>query len=48
MVNFNSVNFDDYIKRIDEIKKNLRNDNIEEEDKGDDMDFNDGESKKKR
>ena len=47
MVNFNSVNFDDYIKRIDEIKKNLRNDNIEE-DKGDDMDFNDGESKKKR
>ena len=47
LVNFNSVNFDDYIKRIDEIKKNLRNDNIEEEDKGDDMDFNDGESKKK-
>ena len=46
LVNFNSLNFDNYIKRIDEIKKKLRNDSIEEEDKGDDIDSNDAESKK--
>ena len=45
LVNFNSLNFDNYIKRIDEIKKKLRNDSIEE-DKGDDIDSNDAESKK--
>lgn len=47
LINFTSTNFDNYLKKIDEIKKKLRNDNNEDEDKGDDMDFNEGESKRK-
>ena len=47
LINFNSTEFDNYIKRLDEFKKKLRNDNNEEDEKGDDMDLNDIESKKK-
>ena len=47
LINFNSTNFENYVKKINEIKKKMRNDNNEEEDKGDDMDFNDIDSKKK-
>ena len=47
LINFNSINFDNYITKIDEIKKKLRNDSNEDEDKGDDMDFNEIDSKKK-
>jgi len=47
LINFNSTDFDAYIKKLDEIKKKLRNDNSEEDDKADDMDFNDLDSKKK-
>ena len=47
LINFNSTEFDSYIKKLDEIKKKLRNDNSEEDDKADDMDFNDADSKKK-
>ena len=47
IINFNSTNFDSYLKKLDEIKKKLRNDSGEEEDKADDMDFNDLDSKKK-
>ena len=47
LINFNSTNFDNYIKKIDEIKKKMRNDSNEEEEKVDDMDFNDIDSKKK-
>jgi hypothetical protein len=46
LINFNSPNFDDYIKKIDEFKKKLRNDTNEDDDKGDDMDFNDDSKKK--
>ena len=47
LINFNSTDFDNYIKRLDEIKKKLRNDSNEEEVKDDDMDFNELDSKKK-
>ena len=47
LINFNSPNFENYFKKLDEIKKKLRNDNSEEEEKVDDMDFNDLDSKKK-
>ena len=47
IINFNSNNFDSYLKKLEDIKKKLRNDNGEEEDKADDMDFNDLDSKKK-
>ena len=47
LINFNSTNFDNYIKRIDEIKKKLRNDNNEDEEKGDELEFNELDSKKK-
>ena len=47
MINFNSPNFENYFKKLEEIKKKLRNDNSEEDEKLDDMDFNDLESKKK-
>ena len=47
LINFNSQNFDTYFKKLEEIKKKLRNDNSDEEEKVDDMDFNDLESKKK-
>ena len=44
LINFNSVNFENYVKNLDEIKKNLKNYNDEEEDK-DDIE-NESESKK--
>ena len=47
LINFNSNEFDNYIKKLDEIKKKLRNDNNEEEDKGEDIDLNELDSKKK-
>ena len=38
LINFNSTHFDNYIKNLNDIKKKLRNDNNEEDDKGgDDM-----------
>ena len=43
LINFNSTNFDNYIKKLDEIKKKLRNDNTEEEEKGEDNDLKDEE-----
>ena len=43
LINFNSSNFDNYIKHLDEIKKKLRNDNNEEEEKGDDIDIKEEE-----
>lgn len=47
LINFNSTNFENYTKKLEEIKKKLGNDNNEEEDKGDDIDFNEFDSKKK-
>ena len=51
LINFNSTNFENYIKRIDEIKKKLRNDTNEDEEKADDIEFNEAnepkDSKKK-
>ena len=44
---FYKNNFENYIKKIDEIKKKLRNENNEDEDKDDDMENNEGETKKK-
>jgi len=44
LLNFNSINFDLYLKKLNEIKKKLRNDNNDEEEK-DDIDY-DSESKK--
>ena len=43
LINFNSSNFDNYLKKLDEIKKKLRNDNTEEEEKGDDIELKDEE-----
>ena len=43
LINFNSTEFDNYLKKLDEIKKKLRNDTTEEEDKGDDMNLKDDE-----
>ena len=39
LINFNSINFEGYIKNLEDIKKKLQNDNFEEEDK-DDIDIN--------
>ena len=47
LINFNSVEFDNYTKRLEEFKKKLRSDNNEEDDKGDDLEQNELESKKK-
>jgi len=44
LLNFNSISFDLYLKKLNEIKKKLRNDNNDEDDK-DDIDY-DSESKK--
>jgi hypothetical protein len=44
LLNFNSINFDLYLKKLNEIKKKLRNDSNDEDDK-DDIDY-DSESKK--
>ena len=47
LINFNSNDFDDYIKLLGEIKKKLRNDTSEEEPKEEDIEFNDLDTKKK-
>ena len=39
IINFNSTNFEGYIKNLEDIKKKLQNENIEEEEK-DDIDMN--------
>ena len=44
LINFNTMNFDQYIKSLDELKKKLRNENADEESKDEDMEF---DSKKK-
>ena len=44
LLNFNSINFDLYLKKLNEMKKKLRNDSNDEDDK-DDIDY-DSESKK--
>ena len=43
LINFNSTNFDNYLKKLDEIKKKLRNDTTEEEEKVDDIELKDDE-----
>ena len=43
LINFNSTNFETYLKKLDEIKKKLRNDTSEEEEKGEDMNLKDDE-----
>jgi hypothetical protein len=43
LINFNSTDFENYLKKLDEIKKKLRNDTTEEEDKGDEMNLKDDE-----
>ena len=47
LINFNSPNFENYTKKLDEIKKKLRSDNREEDDKENDMDFKDLDTKNK-
>jgi hypothetical protein len=41
LINFNSTDFENYLKKLDEIKKKLRNDTTEEDEKGDDIDLKD-------
>ena len=43
LINFNSTNFDNYLKNLEEIKKKLKNDNTEEDDKGGDINLKDEE-----
>jgi hypothetical protein len=43
LINFNSTNFDNYLKKLDEIKKKLRNDTTEEEEKEDVNEIKDDE-----
>ena len=43
LINFNSTNFDNYLKNLEEIKKKLKNDNSEEDDKGGDINLKDEE-----
>ena len=43
LINFNSTNFENYLKKLDEIKKKLRKDNTEEEEKADDIELKDEE-----
>ena len=39
LINFNTVNFDAYIKSLDELKKRLRNENADEESKDDELEL---------
>ena len=55
LINFNSNNFDEYLKRLDELKKKFREDNNEEEDKNgdegenkDDVELNDDNNSAKK
>ena len=45
LINFNSVNLDNYLKNLDEIKKKIQNDNIIEEEEKDEIELNDSELK---
>ena len=47
LINFNTMNFDQYIKSLDELKKRLRNENADEESKDEDMDFDSKKISKK-
>jgi predicted DNA-binding ribbon-helix-helix protein len=47
LINFNTVNFDAYLKILDELKKRLRNENAEEESKDEDMEFDSNRISKK-
>ena len=47
LINFNTMNFDQYIKSLDELKKKLRNENADEESKDEDMDFDSKKISKK-
>ena len=43
LINFNSVNFEEYLKNLEELKKSLRDENIDDDDKNvDDIDENEG------
>jgi hypothetical protein len=46
LIYFNSPNFDKYLKNLEEIKKQIQNDNINEEEEKDDIEINDLDSKK--
>ena len=46
LIYFNSPNFEKYLKNLEEIKKKIQNDNINEEEEKDDLDINDLDSKK--
>ena len=46
LIYFNSIEFDKYLKNLEEIKKKIQNDNINEEEEKDDIDMNDLDSKK--
>ena len=47
LINFNTMNFDLYIKSLDELKKRLRNESAEEESKDEDMEFDSKKASKK-
>ena len=47
LINFNTVNFDAYLKSLDELKKRLRNEYAEEESKDEDMEFDSNRISKK-
>ena len=43
LINFNSVNFEEYLKNLEELKKSLRDENDDHDDKNvDDIDENEG------
>ena len=46
LINFNTVNFDGFLKQLDELKKKFRNDTSEEEDKEDNENDSEREGKK--
>ena len=46
LLNFNSEKFEGYLKQLNEIKKKMNNDNIEEEEEKDDIEMNEFDSKK--
>ena len=51
LINFNSIDFENYFKKLEDIKKKLKNDTTEEEEKGDDIDLKDedeGEGNEKK
>ena len=46
LIYFNSKNFENYFSKLNEIKKNLKNESSEEDAKEENLDFIDSESKK--